>query len=116
MEAAARGAFENGGVVVGILPGDQKSDANQYITIALPTGMGVARNILVIRAADVIVAFPGSYGTLSEIAIALTLGKTVVYMPGSWNLTKIGKIDTSLFKEAFDAQQAIGLALSSIIR
>jgi len=115
MEAASRGAAENGGIVVGILPGENKNTANPYIHIALPSGMGVGRNILVVRSSDVLIAFPGSYGTLSEIALALNVGKTVVYMPGSWNLSKIGQVSSSQFKEAFDAPQAVGLALNAVL-
>jgi uncharacterized protein (TIGR00725 family) len=114
MEAASKGAYDNNGMVVGFLPGEDKLAANKYVHIAIPTGMGIARNALVVRASDALVAFPGSYGTLSEIALALNLGKTVVYMPGTWDLKKIAPVDSALFKEAFDAGQAIGFALSSI--
>jgi uncharacterized protein (TIGR00725 family) len=114
MEAASKGAFENNGCVVGILPGEDKGSANPFVHIALPTGMGVARNALVVRASDVLIAFPGSYGTLSEIALALNLKKTVVFLPGSWDLKKIASVDTAFFKEAFDARQAVGLALNSL--
>jgi hypothetical protein len=100
--------------VVGFLPGSEKSDANPYVHLAVPTAMGVGRNILVVRAADALIAFPGSYGTLSEIALALDLGKTVVYMPGTWDLKKIAPVDSALFKEAFDARQAVGLALNAL--
>ncbi len=115
MESASRGAAENGGLVVGVLPGEEKNSSNPFVHIALPTGMGIGRNILVVRCSDVLIAFPGSYGTLSEIAFALNSGKTVIYMPGTWNISKIGKVDTSLFKEAFDAHQAVGLALNAIL-
>jgi uncharacterized protein (TIGR00725 family) len=114
MEAASKGAFENDGCVIGILPGDAKADANPYVHIVIPTGMGVMRNALLVRTSDVLIAFPGSYGTLSEIALALNLGKTVVYLPGAWDLKKIALIDSAYFKEAFDARQAVGLALNSI--
>ena len=114
MEAASKGAFDNSGCVIGFLPGGEKSEANAYVHIAIPTGLGIARNILVVRASDALIAFPGSYGTLSEIALALNLGKTVVYMPGTWDLKKIAPVDSALFKEAFDASQAIGLALNSL--
>ncbi len=114
MEAASKGAYENDGFVVGFLPGEKKSDANPYVHVAIPTAMGIARNVLVVRASDALIAFPGSFGTLSEISLALNLKKTVVYMPGSWDLKKIAPVDSALFKEAFDAGQAIGLALSSI--
>lgn len=115
MEAASQGAAENGGLVVGLLPGEDKESANPFIHIALPTGMGVGRNILVVRSSDVLIAFPGSYGTLSEIALALNTGKSVIYMPGTWNLSKIGQVDSSLFKEAFDAPSAVGLALNAVL-
>ena len=114
MESASKGAFENDGYVVGFLPGSEKSDANPYVHLAVPTAMGVGRYILVVRAADALIAFPGSYGTLSEIALALDLGKTVVYMPGTWDLKKIAPVDSALFKEAFDARQAVGLALNAL--
>ena len=114
MEAVSKGVQESGGTVIGILPGTDKTDANPYVTIALPTGMGIARNTLVVQAADVLIAFPGSYGTLSEIAFALAAGKTVVYLPGSWNLKKIAPVDAARFKEAFDARHAIGMALAAV--
>lgn len=115
MEAASQGAAENGGLVIGLLPGEDKGNANPFIHIALPTGIGVGRNVLVVRSSDVLIAFPGSYGTLSEIALALNTGKTVIYMPGAWNLSKIGQVDSSLFKEAFDAPSAVGLALNAVL-
>lgn len=115
MEAASKGAAENGGLVVGVLPSENKTDANPFVHIALPTGFGLSRNIFVVKFSDVLIAFPGSYGTLSEIAFALTVGKTVIYMPGTWNLSKIGQINSSHFKEAFDAPQAVGLALNALL-
>lgn len=116
MEAAAKGASEAGGTVIGILPSSNKADANPYVTIAIPSGMGIGRNILVVQTADVLIAFPGSYGTLSEISLALNLGKPVIYLPGVWNLAKIGKVDGNLFKEAFDPAHAVALALSTLAR
>ncbi|MBN1578002.1 MAG: TIGR00725 family protein [Chitinispirillaceae bacterium] len=114
MEAASKGAREHGGIVIGILPGADKQAANPYVSIALPTGMGIARNTLVVNMSDVIIAFPGSYGTLSEIAFALATGKTVIYLPGAWDLKKIAPIDGNIFKEAFDARHAIGVALGAV--
>ncbi len=114
MEAVSQGAAENGGLVIGVLPGDNKSDSNSFINIALPSGMGISRNTLIVRFSDVLIAFPGSYGTLSEISFALALQKTVIYMPGTWNLSKIGQVDSSIFKEAFEAHQAVGLALNAV--
>ncbi|UCB47784.1 MAG: TIGR00725 family protein [Deltaproteobacteria bacterium] len=78
MEAAARGCAEAGGMTVGILPGLDKASANLYIKIPLATGFGEGRNLLVVRASDVLVSVAGGYGTLSEIALALKVNKTVI--------------------------------------
>jgi uncharacterized protein (TIGR00725 family) len=78
MAAASRGAAGAGGLVVGILPGDDRGEANEWVGVALPTGLGELRNGLVVRAADAVVAVGGAYGTLSEIALALTRGLAVV--------------------------------------
>ena len=78
MEAAARGARSAGGTTVGILPGPSADDANQFIDIPIATDMGHARNVVNVRAADAVVAIAGSYGTLSEIALALKMGIPVV--------------------------------------
>src|SRR6185436_14163925 len=77
MEAACRGAKEAGGMTVGILPGDDRSAANRFVDAAIPTGLGEGRNVLVVRAADAVIAVGGAYGTLSEIALALKAGKRV---------------------------------------
>lgn len=114
MEAASRGASENNGLVIGILPGNVKNDANQFVDIIIPSGMGHARNLLVVKTADVIIALPGAYGTLSEIALALNENKTVVYLPGAWDIKKAGVVDSAQFKEAFTTAQAIGLALDAL--
>jgi uncharacterized protein (TIGR00725 family) len=78
MEAACRGARESGGSTLGILPGLERADANPYVEVAVPTGLGEARNALVVRAADALIAIAGGYGTLSEVALALKTGKPVV--------------------------------------
>ena len=114
MEAAAKGAHENNGVVIGILPTVNKSDANQYVDIPIPTGLGSARNALVVNTADVLIAFPGAFGTLSEMALALDADKSIVFLPGAWNLRKAGDIGSKRVLEAFDAKQAVGLALGEI--
>jgi uncharacterized protein (TIGR00725 family) len=85
MEAACRGAKEAGGTTVGILPGTDRDAANAFVDIAIPTGLGEARNALVVRAADALVALGGGYGTLSEIALALKAGKRVVALD-SWDI------------------------------
>jgi uncharacterized protein (TIGR00725 family) len=78
MAAASRGAREAGAVVVGILPGLDRRAANEWVSVAVPTGLGELRNGLIIRAADAAVAVGGAYGTLSEIALALSAGLGVV--------------------------------------
>ena len=85
MEGAARGAREAGGTTIGILPTDNKEDANEFIDYVIPTGFGEARNIMVVRTADAVVAFPGKYGTLSEMAFALLAGKPVISV-SAWKL------------------------------
>jgi uncharacterized protein (TIGR00725 family) len=85
MEAAAKGALEAGGTCVGLLPGRERAAGNPYLTLALPTGLGELRNGLVVAAADALVAIGGSWGTLSEIALALRTGKPVVALD-SWRL------------------------------
>jgi uncharacterized protein (TIGR00725 family) len=77
MEAACGGAKGAGGTTIGILPGSDRSDANRFVDIAIPTGLGEARNALVVRAADAVIAIGGGYGTLSEIALALRGSKRV---------------------------------------
>ena len=78
MEAAAKGAYENEGMTIGILPGFEKTDANPYISIPIVTGISTARNIIIARTCDLAVAIDGKYGTLSEIAYCLDFGKTVL--------------------------------------
>jgi uncharacterized protein (TIGR00725 family) len=90
MEAACRGAKGAGGTTVGILPGTRRTDANPYVDVAIATGLGEMRNALVVRAADALVAVGGEFGTLSEIALALKSGKTVVGL-GAWELSHGGE-------------------------
>lgn len=87
MEAACRGARSAGGLTVGLLPGDRRAEANRWVDVAIPTGLGEARNALVVRAADALIAVGGEYGTLSEIALALKTGKPVVGLT-TWQLTR----------------------------
>lgn len=78
MEAASRGARASGGMVLGILSGDDPRGGNPYLTLAVATGLGEARNAVIARTADVLIAVGGEYGTLSEIALAFKMGKPVV--------------------------------------
>jgi uncharacterized protein (TIGR00725 family) len=77
MEAACRGAKAGGGQTLGILPTADRGDANEFVDVAIPTGMGEMRNALVVRSADALVAIGGAWGTLSEVALALHAGKPV---------------------------------------
>lgn len=108
MAAACRGAKETGGITVGILPGTDRADANQYVDIAIPTGMGEARNALVVRAADAVIAVGGGFGTLSEIALALKIGKRVVGVR-TWNL---GELGAEGILPAETPEEAVRLALA----
>jgi hypothetical protein len=92
MEAACRGAKQAGGTTVGILPGLDRSQANPFVDVALPTGLGEARNVLVVRAADAVIAIGGGYGTLSEIALALKAGKRVIGL-GTWEIEGVAAVD-----------------------
>jgi uncharacterized protein (TIGR00725 family) len=85
MAAACRGAHTQGGLTVGLLPGLDREEANQWVTVAIPTGLGELRNGLVARAADVLIAVGGGYGTLSEIALALRAGKPVLGL-ATWHI------------------------------
>lgn len=89
MAAASRGAAQAGGVVVGILPGDDRHAANPWVTIAVATGLGELRNGLIVRAADAVVAVGGSWGTLSEVALAVRTGVPVVSL-GGWTPAAAG--------------------------
>jgi uncharacterized protein (TIGR00725 family) len=88
MAAASRGARTAGGIVIGLLPGTDRAEANEWVTVALPTGLGELRNGLVVRSADVVVAVGGAYGTLSEIALALAAGVPVIGLE-SWPIDGI---------------------------
>lgn len=89
MAAACRGATAAGGTTVGILPGADRAAANSWVTVPLPTGLGEGRNVLIVRATEVLVALGGGYGTLSEIALALRSGRPVVGL-GTWGLEPPG--------------------------
>lgn len=78
MECVAKGVNEKGGIVVGILPGTSHSHGNSYLTVKIPTGIGYARNFLIIRASEAVIAIDGSSGTLSEASFAVTEGRAVI--------------------------------------
>jgi uncharacterized protein (TIGR00725 family) len=93
MEAACRGARSRRGHTLGILPGDDRDDANGWVEIAVATGMGELRNGLVVRASDALVAIGGGHGTLSEVALALKLGRPVVGL-GTWAVHDVEDVST----------------------
>ena len=88
MEAACRGARDAGATTVGILPGDDRGAANEFVDLAVATGLGEGRNLLVVRSADALIAIGGGHGTLSEIALALKAGKRVVGL-GTWDVVGV---------------------------
>jgi uncharacterized protein (TIGR00725 family) len=110
MEAAAGGAAAAGGKTVGILPTSSRLEGNPYLTIAVATGMGEARNAIVCRTSDVVIAVHGEFGTLSEIALALKMGKPVVGL-GTWELSKAGESVGAIVR-AKNAEDAVAKALA----
>lgn len=99
MEAACRGARRTGGTTIGIIPGEDREAANEFAEIVIPTGMGFSRNTIVAGSADMVVALPGSYGTLSEIAFAL-IGKKPVYGFGAWDVEGVVGLESPRDLEA----------------
>lgn len=97
MEAACKGAIINGGVTIGILPGDNRLIANPYVQLPIVTGIGIARNLAVVKSAQVVIAVGGSYGTLSEIAFARQSGIPVIGL-NTWNISKNGKEDDTIIR------------------
>ena len=85
MREACRGAREGGGLTVAVLPGEDASDANEFVDVPIVTGLGFARNTIIARSAEALIAIDGSYGTLSEIAFGLIAGRPVVGL-GTWEL------------------------------
>ena len=106
MEAACQGAKKQGGTTIGILPGIDKSEANPYIDIPIVTGLGHGRNLLVVRNSQAVIALPGEFGTLSEIAFCLKLDVPLISL-SNW------KINRKMIK-AKNPEEAVRLALKHI--
>jgi len=104
MEASCRGAKSEGGLTIGIIPGSSKKEANPYVDIPIVTGISEARNIIVVRSSNAIIAIGGSFGTLSEIAFALKLEIPVVGI-NTW------EVSTNI-KKATTPKEAVDLAFS----
>lgn len=111
MEHASRGARNAGGVVIGILPGPSPDDANPHVTAAVATGMGEARNAIVVRSSHCIIAVGGAWGTLSEIALAMAMGLPVVSLC-SWAPRREGVQPGVLV--ATEAAEAVEKALEAV--
>ena len=93
MKAVCQGFQAAGGLTIGIIPTYDKNDANEYVDIVLPTGLGFARNVLVVKSADIVVALPGKAGTLSEVAYAQVFGIPVISL-NSWEIAGAVKVKT----------------------
>lgn len=110
MEAASRGAAQAGGLTVGILPGDHAQQANRWVQLPIVTDLGEARNVVLVRTAQVVIAIGGEYGTLSEIAFALKLGRPVV---GLHTWQAISRAGGHLpIHRATNAREAVAVALA----
>ena len=120
MEAACRGAKKEGGLTVGILPTHEKEHGNDFVDIAIPTGLGYARNFLVARTGDAVIAIAGSAGTLSEMAIAWFSDKPVIALAdsGGWASELAGKqLDNRRSDEVFSAstpEEAVEIAFREL--
>ena len=113
MEAACRGARREGGLTIGIIPSDDKHDANQFVQIPIVTGMGMGRNVMLVKTADVLIAVGGEFGTLSEIAHALNIGKKVIGLR-TWKLEKAHGRPIPNLIETDDPKKAVAIALELI--
>ena len=105
MEAASKGAKDAGGTTIGVVPGDSRKSANPYVDIAIISNMGHARNAIIAQSCDALIAVGGEYGTLSEIALSLTMGKTVITLESKWDIKGTVKADTP--------REAVELALKA---
>lgn len=113
MEAVCRGARTEGGLTIGIIPSDDRKDANPYVQVPIVTGMGVGRNVMLVKTADVVIAVGGEYGTLSEIAHALNLGKVVVGLE-TWDLEKAAAWPIPGLLKAMTPKEAVDMAFNAI--
>lgn len=110
MEAVCRGASEAGGTTIGILPGDSAEAANAYVSIPIVTGLGYARNVIVVKSAQAAIVIGGSYGTLSEIAYACQRKIPVIGL-NTWEMSRNGHADNSIIR-VNSPKEAVALALS----
>ncbi len=112
MEAACRGARGAGGHTIGVLPGPDRQDANPHVEFPIVTNLGAARNTIVVLSADAVIAVDGSYGTLSEIALARVHGKPVVGL-GTWRISRPDGTEDGSILRAEDAAEAVERAVAA---
>jgi uncharacterized protein (TIGR00725 family) len=110
MRAASRGASGAGGETIGILPGADASEANEFVRTPIATGLGVVRNLVVVTSSDAVVAIGGRHGTLSEIGLALRMGRHVVTL-SSWRLESDHRMGGPRVHRAREPREAVALAL-----
>ena len=115
MEAACRGARAEGGHTIGILPGPDPSGANEFVEFPIVTNMGFARNVIVVLSASAVIAIDGSYGTLSEIAVAFNHGRPVIGL-GTWRISDDAGVEDSSILRASSPAQAVELAVEHGVR
>jgi uncharacterized protein (TIGR00725 family) len=112
MEAVCKGVAGEGGVSVGVLPGSDTGEANEFVTVPVATGMGFARNYIIVHSSEALIAIGGAEGTLNEIAAALNMGRTVVGL-GTWEVDRLARLKRGSMVHANSAAEAVDLALKA---
>jgi uncharacterized protein (TIGR00725 family) len=116
MGAVAAGARAAGGLVVGILPNDSREGASPDLSVAVTTNMGEARNVIIVRSADAVIAVGGSWGTLSEVALAARRGAIPVVSLGGWRVVDADGVPVPGIRQVATPAEAVGLALGDPVR
>ena len=114
MADACRGARAEGGLTIGVIPGDDRKSANSYVQIPIVTGIGYARNVIIVKSAQAVIAVGGGYGTLTEIGYALD-SKIPVIGLGTWKISRNNQLDKSIIR-ARNAKEAVNKALKLVKR
>ena len=114
MEDACRGACAEGGLTIGVIPGDDRKSANPCVQISIVTGIGYARNVIIVKSAQAIIAVGGGYGTLTEIGYALDSKKPVIGLK-TWKFSRNNRMDKSIIR-AHNAKEAVSKALKLVKR
>ena len=114
MEDACRGAVAEGGLTIGVIPGEDRKSANPYVQIPIVTDIGYARNVIIVKSAQAVIAVGGGYGTLTEIGYALDGKKPVIGLK-TWKLSRNNHMDKSIIR-AYNAKEAVNKALKLIKR